>query len=217
MDSLPTIRASYRRLSPLYDVLEGAIFHSGRKDAVALANKRANQRILDVGVGTGLALPLYRKDAWVVGIDASPEMLKRAKARVERKGLENVGGLIEMDAMRMAFADDSFDAVVAMHVASVVPDPMKLISEMKRVCVPGGDILVVNHFASSGGVMRLIEKSARPFAEVIGFRPDVRLMHLADGARLQVVQVRRVNLGGYWRLIHFRNTAPVADPARRNA
>ena len=215
MDSLPTIRASYRRLSPLYDVLEGAIFHSGRKDAVGLANKRANQRILDVGVGTGLALPLYRRDAWVVGIDASPEMLKRANARVRRRRLQNIAGLIEMDAMNMAFADRSFDAVVAMHVASVVPDPIKLISEMKRVCVPGGDIVVVNHFASSGGPLRLIEQACRPFAEVIGFRPDVRLMHLADGARLQIVQVRRVNIGGYWRLIHFRNTA--ADPARLRA
>lgn len=212
MNSLSVIRASYRRLSPLYDVLEGAIFHSGRKDAVALANKRPNQRILDVGVGTGLALPLYRKDSWVVGIDASPEMLKRAKTRVRRKRLAHIGGLIEMDAMNMGFADRSFDAVVAMHVASVVPDPMKLIAEMKRVCVPGGDIVVVNHFASSGGPMRMIEKACGPFAEVIGFRPDVRLMHLADGARLQIVQVRRVNLGGYWRLIHFRN-AP-AEPAR---
>lgn len=212
MDSLSVIRASYRRLSPLYDVLEGAIFHSGRKDAVTLANKRANQRILDVGVGTGLALPLYRRDAWVVGIDASPEMLTRAKQRVRRKRLPNIAGLLEMDAMNMAFADRSFDAVVAMHVASVVPDPMKLIAEMKRVCVPGGDIVVVNHFASSGGPLRLIEQACRPFAEVIGFRPDVRLMHLADGARLQIVQVRRVNLGGYWRLIHFRN-AP-AEPVR---
>jgi phosphatidylethanolamine/phosphatidyl-N-methylethanolamine N-methyltransferase len=87
---------------------------------------------------------------------------------------------------------------------------MKLIAEMKRVCVPGGDIVVVNHFASSGGPLRMIEKACGPFAEVIGFRPDVRLMHLADGARLQIVQVRRVNLGGYWRLIHFRN-AP-AEP-----
>jgi phosphatidylethanolamine/phosphatidyl-N-methylethanolamine N-methyltransferase len=212
MDSLSVIRASYRRLSPLYDVLEGAIFHSGRKDAVALANKRANQRILDVGVGTGLALPLYRSDSWVVGIDASPEMLKRAKTRVRRKRLSNIAGLLEMDAMNMAFADRSFDVVVAMHVASVVPDPMKLIAEMKRVCVPGGDIVVVNHFASSGGPLRMIEKACGPFAEVIGFRPDVRLMHLADGARLQIVQVRRVNLGGYWRLIHFRN-AP-AEQAR---
>jgi phosphatidylethanolamine/phosphatidyl-N-methylethanolamine N-methyltransferase len=216
MHSLSTIRASYRRLSFVYDVLEGAIFHSGRKDAVALANRRPNQRILDVGVGTGLALPLYRKDAWVVGIDASPEMLERAQARVRRKRLTNIAGLAEMDAMRTAFADRSFDAVVAMHVASVVPDPLKLIAEMKRVCVPGGDIVVVNHFASSGGPLRLIEEAARPFAEVIGFRPDVRLMHLADGARLQIAQVRRVNLGGYWRLIHFRNTAP-AEPARQRA
>ena len=216
MDSLSTIRASYRRLSLVYDVLEGAIFHSGRKDAVGLANRRPNQRILDVGVGTGLALPLYRRDAWVVGIDASPEMLERAQARVRRKRLTNIAGLLEMDAQKMAFADRSFDAVVAMHVASVVPDPLKLIAEMKRVCVPGGDIVVVNHFASSGGPLRVIEEAARPFAEVIGFRPDVRLMHLADGARLQIVQVRRVNLGGYWRLIHFRNTAP-AEPARQRA
>ena len=208
MLKLSAARTAYRRLSPLYDVLEGAIFEHGRKRAVDLVNTRAGQRILDVGVGTGLALPLYRPDSTVVGIDASRHMLEYAWRRVRRKRLTNVLGLVEMDALSMGFADHSFDAVIAMHIASVVADPMRLLAEMKRVCVPGGDIVVVNHFASGGGVMRLIEQACIPFGEVFGFRPDVRMLHLVNGARLQVVQVRRVNLGGYWRLIHFRNESP---------
>jgi phosphatidylethanolamine/phosphatidyl-N-methylethanolamine N-methyltransferase len=208
MLTLSAIRASYRRLSPLYDLLEGAIFHDGRQLAVSMVNTRPGQRVLDVGVGTGLSLPLYRRDSWVIGIDLSPDMLDRARRRVRRKRLHHVKALVEMDAQRLGFADHSFDAVLAMHITSVVPDPLKLLTEMKRVCVPGGDIVIVNHFASGGGLLRLVETAARPFAEVIGFRPDVRMLQLVDGARLQIVRVRRVNLGGYWRLIHFRNAAP---------
>ncbi|GAB4178467.1 MAG: class I SAM-dependent methyltransferase [Thalassobaculales bacterium] len=211
MLTLKDTRASYKRIAYLYDVFENAIFDEGRKIAADLVNAKPRQRILDVGCGTGLALPLFRRDADVVGIDASPDMLRRAQRRVVRKRLGNVVGLVEMDALNMAFPDDSFDAVLGMHIASVVADPFRLIAEMKRVCRPDGDIILVNHFASKKGVMRLIERACMPFGEVIGFHPDIRMRNLISGAGLHVAQVKRVNLGGYWRLIHFVNRPAAAE------
>jgi len=106
------------------------------------------ERILEVGVGTGLSLPLYPENVSVVGIDISRHMLDQARVRQARSGLDNVAELMVMDAENMGFKDDSFDKVVAMYVASVVPDPGRLVDEMRRVCKPGGQIFMVNHFHS---------------------------------------------------------------------
>ena len=81
--------------------------------------------MLEVGVGTGLSLPDYKPHLEVVGIDLSPEMLDKARERVEEEGLKHVTGLHEMDAGDLQFADCSFDTVVAMYVMTVVPEPAR--------------------------------------------------------------------------------------------
>src|ERR1700757_3720 len=108
MDLQDTIR-TYRLFSGSYDFVFGPVFHPGRQDAVRIANARPGQRILEVGVGTGLSLPHFRADSEVTGIDVSAEMLEKARHRVDRHGLENVKALLEMDAEEMSFPDDSFD------------------------------------------------------------------------------------------------------------
>src|SRR5579863_4845659 len=118
MDLQDTIR-TYRLFSGSYDYVFGPVFHPGRKDAVRIANAQPGQRILEVGVGTGLSLPYFRNDAEVTGIDVSAEMLDKARRRVARRKLAHVQELIEMDAEQMSFADNSFDAVLALYVASV--------------------------------------------------------------------------------------------------
>ncbi|MDP6709023.1 MAG: class I SAM-dependent methyltransferase, partial [Alphaproteobacteria bacterium] len=165
------------------------------------------QRILEVGVGTGLSLPRYRADARVVGIDVSPEMLRRAGQRVAAHALSQVEALHEMDAQEMRFADDSFDAVVAMYTVSAVPDVARMFEEIRRVCVPGGRIVVVNHFASNSGLAGLLERIMVPLSSTIGFRPD-----LEEGAFLELVGVgveesRKINIFGNRKLIRLRNTA----------
>src|SRR5215469_9009623 len=143
MDLRDTVR-TYRWVSGSYDFVFGPVFHPGRKDAVRIANDRPAQRILEVGVGTGLSLPHFRVDAQVTGIDVSTEMMAKARRRVERRKLEQVEALLEMDAENMSFPDNSFDAVLALYVASVVPNPARLADEIRRVCIPGGTIVVVN-------------------------------------------------------------------------
>jgi phosphatidylethanolamine/phosphatidyl-N-methylethanolamine N-methyltransferase len=204
MELQDTLR-TYRLFSGSYDLVFGPIFHPGRKAAVRIVNDRPRQRILEVGVGTGLSLPYFRKDAAVTGIDVSAEMLAKARRRVARKRLAQVEALVEMDAENMTFEDSSFDSVLALYVASVVPNPKRFVAEMKRVCVPGGTIVIVNHFTSDNPAMRFIEKRLAPLAGKIGFHADFPLDDFLGGGRLDVREVRPSNLFGYWKLLRCIN------------
>jgi phosphatidylethanolamine/phosphatidyl-N-methylethanolamine N-methyltransferase len=199
---------TYRLFAGPYDLVFGPVFHPGRKDAVRIANDRPGQRILEVGVGTGLSLPYFRTDAAVTGIDVSTEMLARARRRVARQGLDQVKQLVEMDAEALSFADNEFDSVLALYVASVVPNPARFAAEMRRVCRPGGTIVIVNHFMSENGVMRLIERRLAPLAGKIGFHADFPLEGFLAAGRLSVREIRPSNLFGYWKLLRCVNDKP---------
>lgn len=207
MDLQDTLK-TYRLFSGSYDLVFGPVFHPGRKDAVRIANDRPAQRILEVGVGTGLSLPYFRADARVTGIDVSAEMLAKARRRVQRRKLKQVEALLEMDAESMTFEGNSFDAVLALYVASVVPNPARFAAEMRRVCKPGGTIVVVNHFTSENPAMRFVEKRLAPLAGKIGFHADFPLDTFLDASGLQVREVRPSNLFGYWRLLRCVNAKP---------
>ncbi len=209
---LAAIRRTYRRYAGHYDMVFGPVFHPGRRMAVETANQRPGRRILEVGVGTGLSLPLYRKDIQVTGIDISPEMLAKAREKVAEQQLENVEALLEMDAEALEFEDNSFDVVVAMYVASVVPNPDRLMAEMRRVCVPDGEILIINHFASENPVLRGLERTLKPLSKMLGFHPDMALEALPDEPDCPRVGVHRANIFGYWKLVHYRN-GPAANGA----
>jgi phosphatidylethanolamine/phosphatidyl-N-methylethanolamine N-methyltransferase len=208
MDLEDTLK-TYRLFSGSYDLLFGPVFHPGRKDAVRIANDRPSQRILEVGVGTGLSLPHFRSDSRVTGIDVSAEMLAKAQRRASRLGLGHVEGLHVMDAENLEFPDSSFDAVLALYVASVVPNPARFAAEMRRVCRPAGTIVVVNHFTSDNPAMRFIEKRLAPLAGKIGFHADFPLGTFLDASRLQVREMRPSNLFGYWRLLRCVNAKTV--------
>jgi len=196
---------TYRLFAGSYDFLFGPIFHPGRKAAVQVANDRPQQRILEVGVGTGLSLPHFRRDARVVGIDVSKEMLAKARRRVERNRLAHVEALLEMDAERTSFEDNSFDAVLALYVASVVPNPERFAAEMRRVCKPGGSIVIVNHFTSANPIMHWLERGLAPLAKHIGFHADFPLDDFVRTGRLDVRAIRPSNMFGYWKLLRCIN------------
>src|SRR5215470_11494649 len=192
MDLNDTIR-TYRLFSGSYDIVFGPVFHPGRKEAVRIANDRPVQRILEVGVGTGLSLPHFRPDSRVTGIDVSEEMLAKARRRAQRLQLSHVEGLHVMDAENLEFADNSFDAVLALYVASVVPNPARFAAEMRRVCRPGGTIVIVNHFASEDDIMRRVEKLLAPLAGFIGFHADFSLDNFMKVSGLSVREIKPSN------------------------
>ncbi|HUC19170.1 MAG TPA: methyltransferase domain-containing protein [Acetobacteraceae bacterium] len=166
------ILAAYRRWAGIYDAAFGLVSKVARRRTVALINRLPGERVLEVGVGTGLALPYYAAEKRVTGIDLSADMLARARRRVAAQGLATVAALAEMDAEAMAFPDQSFDIAVAMFVASVVPHPRRLLGEMRRVVRPGGSLLFINHFAAEAGPRWWIEWALAPASRALGWHPD---------------------------------------------
>ncbi len=210
---LAAIQQAYRRYARRYDVYFGALFQPGREAIIECLNCRPGTRILEVGVGTGLSLPLYPERVSVTGIDVSPEMLRRARARRYRARCVADIELRVMDAERMDFADDTFNTVVAMYVASVVAHPVRLIDEMRRVCKPEGELFILNHFHSANAVVGWAEALLAPFSRKLGFHPDFSLRRFLDETHLELIESRPVNLFGYWTLLRARNNKPVAaDP-----
>jgi phosphatidylethanolamine/phosphatidyl-N-methylethanolamine N-methyltransferase len=205
---------AYRRYARRYDLYFGALLEPGRRAVIAQMHCRPGERILEVGVGTGLSLPLYPADVQVTGIDVSPEMLARARARRERDRLRQVVALEQMDAEHMRFADNSFDKVVAMYVASVVPHPARLVDEMRRVCRPDGAMYIVNHFHRGGSLVGRIERQIAPLSRLMGFRPDLSCDDFIRDSRLDVIERIPVNLFGYWTLLRARNNKPAGGGDR---
>ncbi len=183
------VRTAYRRQAALYDRMFGAFAGPARRRAVAAVNALPGRRVLEVGVGTGLALPLYASDKRVVGIDLSPHMLALARERVATSGLGHVEALLEANAEATGLEDASFDIAVGMFVASVVPHPDRLLAEMRRVVRPGGHLLFINHFSARGGVRLAIERALTPFGRALGWHPDFPMAALlppADQARAEL-------------------------------
>ena len=167
-----SVRAAYRRWAGVYDQVFGGVSAFGRKRAVAAVNALPGTHVLEVGVGTGLALPHYAPAKRITGIDLSAEMLALARERVDGHGLSNVAALLEVDAEATGFEDGSFDIAVAMFVASVVPNPRRLLAEMRRVVRPGGHLLFVNHFAAERGPRWWAERALAPASRKLGWHPD---------------------------------------------
>ena len=202
---LRAVERAYRRYAGFYDVCFGAVFQPGRRAIVEMMDCSPGERILEVGVGTGLSLPLYPRNVSVVGIDISRHMLDQARARLARGEPGGAAKLMVMDAENMAFEEDSFDKVVAMYVASVVPDPERLVDEMRRVCKPDGQIFMVNHFHSRNPILGGVERLLAPLSKQLGFRPDFSLDRFLGATGLEAHNIRRVNLFDFSTMVEARN------------
>lgn len=204
MDDKTVIKA-YKRYARNYDRIFGKIFEHGRRALVDKMSAEPGQRILEVGVGTGLSLPLYPEDVSVAGIDISPHMLWLAKGHINNGNSDAFRFLSLMDAQQMSFADNSFDKVALMYVVTVVPHPDLMMEEVRRVCRPGGDIFVLNHFSNHRLLPRALETAMLPFRNLLGFRPRFSMEAFLEENPLHVVDTCQVNLLGYWTLIHAKN------------
>ena len=192
------VEGVYDKLAKVYDLTFGPTLHPGRLQAIERMNIQPGERVLEVGVGTGINLSLYPKDAAITGIDYTASMLEKARERAAR--MENTR-LLQMDAADLKFADNSFDIVYAPYLISVVPDPVKVAQEMRRVCRPGGRIIFLNHFLSPNPLLSRIERWISPFTIHIGFKSDLDLPAFLAQADLQPKSIEKVNFPKIWSLV----------------
>lgn len=197
------IQKTYRRWAPVYDLAFGRITQGGRLLAARHVNA-AGGSVLEVGIGTGLALEYYAPKVRVTGIDLSGEMLAEARLRADRKALCNVAGLLQMDARAIDLPDASFDHVAAMHIMSVVPEPERVLAEMVRLCRPGGSVMIANHFAGRAEGWSGVERLAAPLANLLGWHPDFAIDRVLGHPGLRLEEQRQVRPFGLMTFLRFR-------------
>ncbi|MCP9456292.1 MAG: methyltransferase domain-containing protein [Nitrospira sp.] len=198
------IERVYTTYAGFYDHVFGRVFQEGRESAIRNLNVQPGERVLEVGVGTGLALPMYPHHCRIVGIDLSEGMLAKAKERIKALHLSHVE-LYRMDAGAMEFEDNSFDTVVAAYVVTAVPDYRKVVNEMIRVCRPGGRIVMLNHFSNGNKVINAIERALSPLTKHLGWRTDLSLNTVLEGTSLLVARKQKVNPFRLWALVECVN------------
>lgn len=205
--SLTTVTKAYEKWAPIYDKFYHKLLQPSQLKAVKAAMENGT-RILEVGVGSGLALGYYPRSAEVTGIDLSKPMLDKAVEKIEAQGLDNVTGLAVMDACRLGFRNGTFDAVAGMFMITLVPDAEAALDEFMRVLRPGGEIVLVNHIGAEKGPMAAFETLVAPLAKMLGWRANFPLQRLRDWARSRGFEVIDVDPHGpinYFTLIRLKD------------
>ena len=170
-------RKIYDIHSVFYDATFGRLVKRRIERAIHHMNLSPTDRILDLGIGTGVSLNFYPSWARVVGVDLSAGMLREAAKKIRQCGLSNAV-IFQADAMRLPFDDNSFDHVFISHVISVVSDPYRLVREAQRVAKPDARIVIVNHFQSTNRLIAMVEKFLCPLCTKLGWRSDLALQDL---------------------------------------
>ena len=200
------IVAAYARWAPVYDAIFGVITNSAINRTMGMLNALPAGRVLEIGVGTGLSLPRYKREHRVTGIDLSTDMLERARNRVTTQKLGNVEDLREMDATKLAFADAAFDAAVAMFLITVVPDPDAVLAEAVRVVKPGGRIVLANHFSAESGPRAAFENWLSRFSASLGWNPEFPIDRVLGNPQMRLIERRALQPLGIYTLLVFERT-----------
>jgi phosphatidylethanolamine/phosphatidyl-N-methylethanolamine N-methyltransferase len=203
-----SVEQAYDRWAPIYDLVFGGVFEKGRQAAISATNKMGG-RVLEVGVGTGISLPLYAPNVRVFGTDISEAMLAKAKRRVAEQRLKTVEGLAVMDAEKLEFPDNSFDVVMAQYVVTAVPNPEVALDEFARVLRPGGELIILTRVSADTGLRRVIEQALQPVVRRLGFRTaefawSRYTKWLAGAKGMELAERRLIPPLGHFSLVRFR-------------
>jgi phosphatidylethanolamine/phosphatidyl-N-methylethanolamine N-methyltransferase len=204
------VEQAYDRWAPIYDLVFGGVFSKGRDAAIQATNKLG--RVLEVGVGTGISLPLYAPHVRLFGTDISEAMLNKARKRVAEQKLKNVEGLAVMDAEKLEFEDNSFDVVMAQYVVTAVPNPEAALDEFARVLRPNGELIILTRVSADSGLRRFIEQGLQPVVRHLGFRTAEfswsRYTNWLSGAKnVELVERRLIPPLGHFSLVRVRKVA----------
>jgi phosphatidylethanolamine/phosphatidyl-N-methylethanolamine N-methyltransferase len=198
------VQRAYELYAPVYDFIFDWIFAPGRTAAVKLLALERSDSVLEVGIGTGLNLPLYPWACQLTGIDLSQEMLDKAVERVQALAMPNVT-LKVMDATSLDFGDNEFDKVVATYTISAVPEPVAVLKEMRRVVKPDGIIVILNHFRSERRLTGWVEDLLAPVCTRLGWKSNLSLAPLLEQVGLVPESITQVNMFDGWRLVKCVN------------
>jgi phosphatidylethanolamine/phosphatidyl-N-methylethanolamine N-methyltransferase len=175
----------YAEFAPLYDKVFGKIFYNRLEYVIENLGIPPGAKVLEVGAGTGTSFPAYPAHCEITGVDLAPDMLARARQKIVENHWSHLT-VMEMNALDLEFPDNTFDYVMAFHVVTVVPDPVRMIAEAKRVCKSGGRIVIVNHFTSEVPLLGSLTQALDPITRWLGWRTDLRLKPFLQTTGLQV-------------------------------
>lgn len=198
------IQKIYSRYSGFYDIIFSQFFYPRIRLGLEKIGIKSGDRIIEVGVGTGLSLPLYPESCKVVGIDITRRMLEKAKEKKEKLGLNHVD-LFEMDGENICFGDNSFDHAVLPFVASVVPDLEQLMAEVKRVTKKGGKIIIINHLSSKLSLFSNMEKLLSPIFMKLGWKTGLSIDMFSNHCNLHIEEVSKKYKLDPWFILHATN------------
>jgi phosphatidylethanolamine/phosphatidyl-N-methylethanolamine N-methyltransferase len=182
----------YSDFAPLYDKIFGKIFYTRLERVIEDLEIPPGAKVLEIGAGTGTSFPAYPMHCEVTGIDLAPDMLARARQKIRENGWSHLK-VLEMNALDLEFSENTFDYVMAFHVVTVVPDPIRMIEEAKRVCKPGGKIVIVNHFTSDFPLLGSLTQALDPVTRWLGWRTDLKLKPFIEMAELSVEKVYKLS------------------------
>jgi len=205
----------YAEFAPLYDKIFGKIFYSRLESVIEELDIPPGAKVLEVGAGTGTSFPAYPTHCQVTGIDLAPDMLARAQRKIRENGWTHLT-VIEMNALDLDFPDNSFDYVMAFHVVTVVPDPIRMIAEAKRVCKPGGKIVIVNHFTSDFPLLGTLTEALDPVTRWLGWRTNLRLKPFIKTTDLTVERMYKLSKTSLYTVLHGTKEKNGFHPSRKH-